>query len=119
MSRRAVSNTLISSTLIVGGPLSRFPLSRLRGFAFLAFACCVTGLDGCSILAPSNNIMPPPPALAVHPVRADSVGYLTAREKTVTIVLPDGMPSLADTTADVRAVAGDTVVWSCVVTGPV
>jgi endoglucanase len=63
--------------------------------------------------------MPPPPALAVHPVRADSVGYLTAREKTVTIVLPDGMPSLADTTADVRAVAGDTVVWSCVVTGPV
>ena len=51
-------------------------------------------------------------------MRANSVGYLKDRVKTVTIVLPADMTSLSDTTADVRAAANDTVVWSCTVTGP-
>ena len=92
---------------------------RRNRFTLLAFACCLPGLGACSIFAPSNNTQPPPPALPMHAVRVDSVGYVTGREKTVTIVLPDGMSSLSDTSADVRAAANDTVVWSCTVTGPV
>ena len=38
----------------------------------------------------------------IHAVRADSVGYVTNREKRVTIVLPAGMTALADPAADVR-----------------
>jgi endoglucanase len=51
-------------------------------------------------------------------VRANSVGYVKDRVKTVTIVLPPGMTSLSDTSADVRAAANDTVVWSCALSGP-
>jgi endoglucanase len=53
----------------------------------------------------------------IHSVRADSVGYVTNREKRVTIVLPAGMTELADPAADVRD-ASDTVVWTCTVQGP-
>ena len=36
----------------------------------------------------------------------------------MTIVLPAGMTSLPDTTAEVRDASTDNVVWSCTVTGP-
>jgi endoglucanase len=75
-------------------------------------------LNGCSVFAPSGSAGAAPPPLPVHVVHANSVGYLTGREKTVTIVLPDGISSLADTTAEVRAAANDSVVWTCAVTGP-
>jgi endoglucanase len=56
--------------------------------------------------------------LIIHPVRADSIGYVTDREKQVTIVLPKGMTALPATDAEVRDAATDTVVWSCTVQGP-
>jgi len=91
---------------------------RSTGFAFLVFAVTTAGFGGCSVFAPSGSSGAAPPPLPAHAVHANSVGYLTSREKTVTIVLPAGMTSVANTTADVRVAANDVVVWSCVVTGP-
>jgi len=94
-------------------------LLRSTGCGVLALACFLPSLNGCSVFAPSGGSEGATPALPVHAVHANSVGYLIGREKTVTIVLPSGMTSLADATADVRAAGSDVVVWSCVVTGPV
>ena len=98
-------------------------MSRSAGLAFralpsaLALAFVLPCSGGCSVFFPSGA-EPPPPPLPTHAVRANSVGYLKDRVKTVTIVLPPGMTSLSDTSADVRAAANDTVVWSCALTGP-
>src|SRR5262245_11126977 len=106
-----MSRALCSGTLISGG----LPLRRSTGFAFLAFA----GSLGCSILAPSGGGEAAPPALEVHAIRVNSVGYGVGRQKTVTVVLPAGMTSIPDVTADVWSATSNSVVWSCVVTGPV
>ena len=53
-----------------------------------------------------------------HPVRVDTIGYINDRAKRATIVLPTGVTTLSDTTAEVRAAADDSVVWTCTVTGP-
>lgn len=87
-------------------------------FAFVAFAYFLSSSIGCSVFFPTSNYEPPE-VFELHAVRADSVGYLIGRAKTVTIVLPPGMTPLTDTTADVREAANDNVVWSCVVTGPI
>ena len=91
---------------------------RSAVLTLLAFAYLLPCSSGCSVLFPSNDKAPPPPPLQVHAVRANSVGYVTGRVKTVTVVLPPEMTSLADWNADVRAAANDTVVWSCALTGP-
>ena len=77
-------------------------------------------VSGCGVFFPSGEKAQPPTStgLVIHAVRADSVGYVSNREKRVTIVLPAGMTSLSDTTAEVRDADTDTVVWSCTVTGP-
>ena len=95
-------------------------LLRSTRFAALVVVCLSPGFAGCSVFFPSNNIEPPPPAMTweIHPVRANSVGYVSDRAKLATIVLPAGMTSLADTTAEVRDAATDAVVAPCVVTGP-
>ena len=87
-------------------------------FALVAVACFLSGPIGCSVFFPSSH-NEPPVSFELHAVRANSVGYLTGRAKTVTIVLPPDMTSLTDTSADVRSAANDTVVWSCEVTGPI
>ena len=86
-------------------------------FASLASLLVVSG---CGVFFPSGEKAPPPTSTGsvIHAVRADSVGYISNREKRVTIVLPAGMTSLQDTTAEVRDAATDNVVWSCTVTGP-
>jgi endoglucanase len=80
----------------------------------------VLAASGCGVFFPSSDKEPPPitEVWEVHPVRADSVGYITTRQKRVTIVLPAGMTTLADAAADVRDESTDTVVWSCTVEGP-
>jgi endoglucanase len=93
-------------------------LSRSNCLALAAFSCLLAVLNGCSVLFPSSDQPPPAGPQAVHAVHANSVGYVTGRVKTVTIVLPSDMTSLSDTTADLRSAANDTVVWSCTVTGP-
>jgi len=77
-------------------------------------------LSGCGVFFPSGEQAQPPTStgLIIHAVRADSVGYISNREKRVTIVLPAGMTSLQDTTAEVRDAATGDVVWSCTVSGP-
>jgi endoglucanase len=111
-----VSRALCSGTLI----FRRVLLYRSNRLVFLALACSLPGLGGCSVLFPSNENVPPPPAMQwdIHAVRANSVGYLMGREKTVTVVLPSGMTALTDASADVRSAANDSVVWSCALTGP-
>jgi endoglucanase len=100
-------------------------LARSTSFVFLFFlgvASSLPALNGCSVLFPSSNYEPPPPPpptqWELHAVRANTVGYKTDRVKAVTIVLPSGMTSLADASADVRSAANDTVLWSCALTGP-
>ena len=94
-------------------------MSRSSSFAF-AFAWIASVVSSCSVLFPSNNIEPPPPSTScdVHAVRVDSVGYLPNREKVATVVLPAGTTTIANTNADVRSAADDSVVWTCTITGP-
>ena len=94
-------------------------MSRLARFAFVA--CAVASSVGCSAFFPSSDKPSSPPVSQVwvtHAIRVDSVGYVSGREKLATIVLPTGMTTLADTTAEVRSAADDAVVWTCTVTGP-
>ena len=53
-----------------------------------------------------------------HAIRVDTVGYLPARAKLATVVMPKGAASLTDMTAEVRAVSDDSLVWPGDVTGP-
>ena len=101
----------------------RSTLVRLRSFSIASrFASLVPLLvvSGCGVFFPSGEQAQPPTSTGaiIHAVRADSVGYISNREKRVTIVLPAGMTSLQDTTAEVRDASTDDVVWSCTVTGP-
>jgi endoglucanase len=94
-------------------------LSGSTRFA-LVLACLLPSSFGCSVLFPSNDIEPPPPATnwEIHAVRANSVGYRPDRVKLVTVVLPSGMTALPNPAADVRAAGDDSVVWTCDLTGP-
>lgn len=77
-------------------------------FAFVAPLCGLAA--GCGA-APSN------PSFVTHAVRVDTVGYAPERTKVATVVLPPGMTSLSDTTAQVVDSAGH-VLWTCTLTGP-
>ena len=104
---------LQDSDLPGGPPLCRSATSFVL-VVLVTLACSV----GCSVLAPSGGAETTPPTLAVHAIRANSVGYVVGRQKTVTVVLPAGTTSLPDVTADVWSAASNSVVWSCAVTGP-
>jgi endoglucanase len=97
-------------------------LARFRSFFHVVPVISLTfafAVSGCNVFFPSGEKeqVPYMPGLVIHPVRANSVGYISDLEKRVTIVLPAGMTSLRDTTAEVRD-ASDNVVWTCTVTGP-
>ncbi len=98
----------------------------MRRSTSLVCVSLALGLAGCTILAPgsdSGGSNPGtggagPAAPVTHAIRVDTVGYLPDREKVATVVLPTGMTSLTNTTAELRAVADDSVVWPCEVIGP-
>ena len=52
-----------------------------------------------------------------HPVRVNSVGYVTDREKRATIVLPKDVAALPDKMVEVRDAAGS-LVWTGMAEGP-
>jgi endoglucanase len=81
----------------------------------LGGALCVAG---CSLLFPSSDTTMQGGGWEVHPLRADSVGYVTDRAKLATLVLPAGMTTLADPTAEVHASPSGVLVWPCTMTGP-
>ncbi len=89
-------------------------------FSFLA---ALSGLvAGCGVLFPGGGGGSPTgptsnQTFVVHNVRVNTVGYAPGRAKVATVVLPAGMSSLADTTAEVLDDSGE-VVWTCTVTGP-
>jgi endoglucanase len=74
--------------------------------------------SACSSLFPGGGD-PQPPAIdwVVHNVRVDSVGYATGRSKVATVILPAGVTTLSDTTAEVFDLNGN-LQWACQVTGP-
>jgi endoglucanase len=74
--------------------------------AFLVAAC-----------SSSSSSSSPPPTWVTHNVRVDTVGYTTLHAKVATVVLPDGMTTLSDDTAEVFDLNGN-LQWACEVTGP-
>ena len=84
----------------------------------VAFSACL-GFGACSLLSPSDHGATTSPSSKPekHPIRVDSVGYITDRAKVATIVLT-GTAMLADSTAEVRSAADDSLAWTCDVTGP-
>jgi endoglucanase len=78
---------------------------------------------GCGSLFPSGGGGNPnggggsSPTYTVHQVRVNTVGYTLGRAKVATVVLPAGMTSLSDTTAQVFDISGNEI-WSCTMTGP-
>jgi endoglucanase len=75
-------------------------------------------MGGCSLFFPSSDMSMQGGGWTVHPLRVDTVGYVTGRVKLATLVLPAGKTSLADATAEVHAAANDALVWPCTMTGP-
>ncbi len=61
--------------------------------------------------------MPSLQTFTVHDVRVNTVGYVQGRAKVATVVLPAGMTSLSDMTAQVIDNSGN-VAWTCTMTGP-
>ena len=99
-------------------------MARIRSFfpilTFTSLAVVVLA-SGCDSIFPSGSEPWKPPmtgSFTNHPVRVDTIGYINDRAKRATIVLPTGVTTLSDTTAEVRAAADDSVVWTCTVTGP-
>ena len=78
---------------------------------------------GCGALFPSGGGGAPPgtkpslDAFTVHNVRVNTVGYVQGRAKVATVMLPPGMTSLSDMTAQVVDASGN-VDWTCTMTGP-
>jgi endoglucanase len=97
---------------------------RARISLAFAFVAAPGGLAaGCGSLFPSGGGGGPPPGpnsnqtFIVHNVRVNTVGYAVGRAKIATVVLPAGMTSLSDTTAQVLDNSGN-VAWTCTLTGP-
>ena len=53
----------------------------------------------------------------MHDIRVDTVGYTTGNAKVATVVLPDGMTTVSDKTAEVFGLNGN-LQWACQLTGP-
>ena len=59
----------------------------------------------------------PLPIWVTHDVRVNTVGYTTGHAKVATVVLPDGMTTVSDDTAEVFDENGN-LQWACQLTGP-
>jgi endoglucanase len=89
---------------------------RVRPTSLFILAC---GLSSAACgLFPSNDTPPgSTTAWTLHAVRVDTVGYLPGRAKVATVVLPAGMTSLSDATAEIFD-TNDNLQWACSLTGP-
>jgi len=111
--------------LRAGTSLSSLHSRRFGGLTSVSSASVVALflMAGCGSLFPSGGGGAPVGAttsntpVTVHNVRVDTVGYAKGRAKIATVVLPSGMTSLSDPTAQVVDASG-TVVWPCTMTGP-
>jgi endoglucanase len=98
----------------------RTSLSLSVLWSVLAGACVWAG---CGSLFPSGGGGAPPgtvmdpKGMVVHNVRVNTVGYVQGRAKIATVVLPSGMTTLSDATAQVVSDSGN-VAWTCTMTGP-
>jgi endoglucanase len=81
---------------------------RLHQLSF-ALAVSISVGSGCS----SSDL----PVWVTHDIRVDTVGYTTGHAKIATVVLPDGMTTVSDQTAEVFDVNGN-LQWACQLTGP-
>jgi endoglucanase len=57
------------------------------------------------------------PSWITHAIRVDTVGYTTGHAKVATVVLPEGMTTVSDDTAEVFDLNGN-LQWACQLTGP-
>ncbi len=88
-------------------------------FVLVASTCLVSA---CSTLFPGGGGGnpagdTPPPVWITHNVRVNTVGYTTGHAKVATVVLPDGMTTVSDDTAEVFDQNGN-LQWACELTGP-
>jgi endoglucanase len=78
---------------------------------------------GCGSIFPTGGGGAPPgtkgslDTFTVHDVRVNTVGYVQGRAKVATVVLPAGMTTLSDVTAQIIDASGN-VAWTCQMTGP-
>lgn len=93
----------------------RFAPAALACFGAFGLAACGSLFPGGGGGNPAGDT--PPPNWVTHDVRVNTVGYVSGRAKVATVVLPSGMTSLSDTTAEVFDLNGN-LQWSCTVTGP-
>ena len=75
------------------------------GFVLVVSVCLGSACSGSS------------PAWITHDIRVDTVGYTTGRAKVATVVLPAGMTTVSDQTAEVFDLNGN-LQWACQMTGP-
>jgi endoglucanase len=92
---------------------------RFKNSLVVVSACLVAA---CSSLFPSGGGgnpagNTPAPTWVTHNVRVDTVGYTTGHAKVATVVLPAGMTTLANQTAELLDMNGN-LKWTCQVTGP-
>jgi endoglucanase len=93
----------------------RYKLSFVRLVPTCLVAACSSLFPGGGGGNPSGTSSTP--VWITHDVRVDTVGYTTGHTKVATVVLPAGMTTLSDTTAEVFDLSGN-LQWACEVTGP-
>jgi endoglucanase len=93
----------------------RYSLSFVLVVSTCLIAACSSLFQGGGGGNPSGDT--PPPVWITHNVRVNTVGYTTGHAKVATVVLPDGMTMLADSTAEVFDQNGN-LQWACQLTGP-
>jgi endoglucanase len=73
---------------------------------------------GCSVFFPGSDVEAESTTdWSVHAVRVDTVGYLPGRAKIATVVLPAGLTSVSDPTAEIYDAFGN-LQWACTMQGP-
>jgi endoglucanase len=93
----------------------RYPLSFVLVGSTCLVAACSSLFPGGGGGNPAGGT--PPPIWISHSVRVNTVGYTTGHAKVATVVLPDGMTTVSDDTAEVFDLNGN-LQWACQLTGP-